>query len=442
MGEYLRQVRSFRRDIRLFLVFNLLMYMAWGVFQLIFNLYCKELHLLEDDMGAFSAAQTIAMAIGAVSLGPVIDRWGIWRSTVGGLLVFLVTGTGLALSSHRAVLLVLSAVAGLGLAFVFTTTMPFVIAWARPHQRQHVAAVTFAVIGIAGTLGSLLGGILPKVLNRTPLIEYRLTLLAGVAVAATSLVPLFMMRAAKGIAVPVDPSAPREAVEASERRQVRRDMAVFVTVAGLMALGVGAVVPFYNVFLASLGADSTQVGYVFALAGLGAATVGLAAPAVARRLGTIWGSSVIRAAGVPLFALLIALPTLPVAVLAYVGRTTTISMAWPIDSTFISEVLPPKARSAVFGYRSAAWNVGWAVASLVGGFVIVGYGYEVTFAALVVFMALAIILFTVYFGRHPRVVSGQLPNALPLKARRSLPIDVGADPEADLAAAGAAEQGA
>ena len=106
MGEYLRQVRSFRRDIRLFLVFNLLMYMAWGVFQLIFNLYCKELHLLEDDMGAFSAAQTIAMAIGAVSLGPVIDRWGIWRSTVGGLLVFLVTGTGLALSSHRAVLLV------------------------------------------------------------------------------------------------------------------------------------------------------------------------------------------------------------------------------------------------------------------------------------------------------------------------------------------------
>ena len=55
---------------------------------------------------------------------------------------------------------------------------------------------------------------------------------------------------------------------------------------------------------------------------------------------------------------------------------------------------------------------------------------------------LAIILFTVYFGRHPRVVSGELPNALPLKARRSLPLDIGADPEADLAAAGAAEQGA
>ena len=37
------------------------------------------------DMGAFSAVQTLAMAAGAATMGPVIDRLGIWRSIVTGV---------------------------------------------------------------------------------------------------------------------------------------------------------------------------------------------------------------------------------------------------------------------------------------------------------------------------------------------------------------------
>jgi hypothetical protein len=70
---YLRRQFNFSRDVRLFLFYNLLANVGWGVFALIFNLYLRELNLREDDMGAFSAAQTLAMAGGAATMGTVLS---------------------------------------------------------------------------------------------------------------------------------------------------------------------------------------------------------------------------------------------------------------------------------------------------------------------------------------------------------------------------------
>ena len=167
---YLRRQFNFSRDVRLFLLYNLLANVGWGVFTLIFNLYLRELNLREDDMGAFSAAQTLAMAGGAATMGTVLDRLGIWRSIVSGVSVFLLASLGLAFAEARPLLLVLSAISGIGLAYLFTTTMPFVIAWTRRDERQFISALSFSVISLSLTAGSLLGGFLPDVLpgSRSP----------------------------------------------------------------------------------------------------------------------------------------------------------------------------------------------------------------------------------------------------------------------------------
>ncbi len=424
MGTYLRQVRSYRRDTKLFFVYNLLAFVGWGVFQLIFNLYLAELGLREDDMGLFSAAQTLVMAGAAATMGPVIGRLGIWKVMTGGLGIMLLTSFGLAWATHPAMLLALSAVSGLGLAYLFTSTMPFIIEWTPRLDRQLVSTLAFAVIGLSGTLGSLLGGFLPRLLGGLdPLWAYRWTLVAGTAVAATAIVPLLRMGSAREGKAEPDPTATREAHDAAGRRQVRSDVLVFVLIGGLMAVGAGMVIPFYNVYLASLGADAGQMGLVFALAGLGAATIGLAAPVIARRWGALAGVAIVRIAGLPLYAVLLFSPTLPVAILAHIVRQTSISMAWPIDSTFISEVLPPRARASVFGLRSAAWNLTWAGASLIGGNLIVRAGYAPAFVAMIVFTAASMALFVAYYARHPRVKSGELTSALPPRRPAPRPIE-------------------
>jgi hypothetical protein len=60
------------------------------------------------------------------------------------------------------------------------------------------------------------------------------------------------------------------------------------------------------------------------------------------------------------------------------------------------------------------------VASLVAGLLIVNVGYQVTFLTLIIFTALAMIVFVGYYSQHPRVRSGELGSALP-RWRRSRP---------------------
>ena len=419
---YLRRQFNFSRDVRLFLFYNLLANVGWGVFTLIFNLYLRELNLREDDMGAFSAAQTLAMAGGAATMGAVLDRLGIWRSIVSGVSVFLVASLGLAFAEARPMILVLSAISGLGLAYLFTTTMPFVIAWTRRDERQFVSALSFSVTSLSLTLGSLLGGFLPDVLPGGDLQTFRWTLVAGTGIAALGLVPMLLMGLARrGGGLP-DPTAVKEATDPSERRRVRRDVTVFVLVGGLMAVGAGMVFPFFNVYLTTQGADATTVGYVYALGGLSAAVVGLSAPFISRRLGSLYGVAAVRLSIVPFYLALILTPGLPLAAITHIVRQTSISMAWPIDSTFIAEVLPPRARTRVYGLRAAAWNLGFSAASLVAGVLIVNIGYAITFLDLIVFTALAMAIFVGYYSRHPRVRSGELSSALPRWQRRQMPV--------------------
>jgi MFS family permease len=419
---FLRGQFNFSRDVRLFLLYNLLANIGWGVFSLIFNLYLRELHLREDDMGNFSAVQTLAMAGGAVTMGAVLDRLGIWRSIVTGFSVFLVSALCLAFAEQPRLILVLSGISGLGLAYLFTTTMPFIIAWSRRDERQSISALSYSVISLSTTLGSLVGGFLPDLLPGDDLHTYRWTLVTGTLLAAVGLVPMFVMGPArKGRGLP-DPTALKEAADPRERRQVRQDVMVFVLVGGLMAVGAGMVIPFYNVYLTTLGASATTVGYVFALGGLSAAVIGLAAPMVSRRLGSLYGVAAVRLSIIPFYLLLMVVPTLLVATLAHVVRQTSTSMAWPIDSTFIAEALPPRARSQVFGLRSAAWNLGYAAASLAAGFLIVQVGYEITFFDLIFFTALAMIVFVGYYSRHPRVRSGEFSGALPRWQRQQFQV--------------------
>src|SRR5215211_6169845 len=183
MNAYYWRVRGFRRDIKLFLLYNLVANVGFGVFQLIFNLYLTQLNLREDFIGAFNAVQTVAMAVGAVSMGRLLNHFGTWRCIVGGVAVFQGASLGLALVEHPTLLLVLAAASGFGLAFLFTATMPFIVEWARRDERPDVAALSFSLISLATTLGALVGGFLPSLVSRPiPAIEsasleaYRVTL--------------------------------------------------------------------------------------------------------------------------------------------------------------------------------------------------------------------------------------------------------------------------
>ena len=425
MKTYLGNIRSFSADIRLFLIYNLLANVGYGVFALVFNLYLLKLDMREDDIGALSAVQTVFMGVGGLSLGFLVNRLGSWRCVAWGFLLFLVASFGIAFAETPAPLYALSALYGLGLAFLFNTTMPFLIEWCGTRGRAHATAVSFSLISLSITIGSLVGGLLPGLLgSMTSSIDdgsvaaYRWTMVAGTAIAALGAIPLWFMADARSGRAAATESIVAEPVNAEQRLQVRKDMGIFIFVGGVMSIGIGMVIPFYNVYLVTLGASTRQVGLIFAISSACAAVIGLAAPALSKYFGALNTVFFLRSISIPFFLLLIPFPSMALGVVAFIVRQSGFSMAWPVDSVFIGELLPPRARASVFGLRSAAWNLCSALAAFIAGKIIVRTGYDWTFVSLAGFTGLSAIVFSLYYRRHPLILMGQIPSALPFRRER------------------------
>lgn len=422
MLDYFRQIKGFRRDIKLFLVYNLFASIGIGVFVLIYNLYLVRLSLREDFIGTYNAVNTLAMAVAALVMGPLIGRFGNWVCLTAGTALFVVSSVVLSLTAKPGVILVMSALAGAGAASVVVPIMPFIVEWARPEARAVAAAVTLSIQSLSGTFGSLVGGWSPRLFAALlgepteSILAYRLTLLAGVALGAVALLPLWLMQEARGRRASETGQALIIQQLPATRRQIRTHILVFVAVGFIMSFGSGAVVPFYNVYLEHLGAAPSQIGMVFALAGGISAIIGLLAPAIEKRLGPLGADLTLRLMPVPAFLLLTVSPSLGIAVLAHMLRTSSIAVAWPINSTFISDLLPPHARANAFSIRSGLWNIGYALAALVAGQVIVSRGYAVPFIAFGLAQIASSALFFGYFRRHRKLPE---PREKPVQPPRS-----------------------
>jgi MFS family permease len=104
-----------------------------------------------------------------------------------------------------------------------------------------------------------------------------------------------------------------------------------------------------------------------------------------------------------------------------------------MESSYISDILPQRVRYSVFGYRSAAWNLGFSLSSFVAGGVIVRYGYGPSFAAYAVAMTAAMGLYYGYFRRISEVrlveppapepiLESDAPESLTLRPGRGEPV--------------------
>lgn len=317
---------------------------------------------------------------------------------------------GQALFTNPVLLLISAGLTGVGQAGLIVPNMPFIIDHTADDERADVSAIVFSVMSLSLTGGSLIGGRLPDLLGllgggfaAEAVTTYRATLVAGIALTIVGLLPLALIGGGqRGLAVVSGRILSGERLP----RRVRNDMAVFVAVGGLFSISAAAIVPFYAVYLQDLGAHPSLIGTVFALSGAVGAVVGIFAPPLARRFGVLSIAAGARLVGVPLFLLLLFMPGLNLAFLAYIVRAVGMTLAWPIDSNLISEVLPARQRATVFSLRSASWNCSWAIASFAVGKLIVATGsYNVVFITSCLFATLALILFTAYFWRHPRIVA-------------------------------------
>lgn len=408
--EYGARVRGFNRNMRLYILATVISFLNIGVFQVLYNLYLNRLGLREDYIGIFNAVTTVAIAVSSLSTGWLVNRFGARKVVLVGFFLFTVTSAAQALFEQAAILLVFAGLQGMATAYFINPTMLLVIEYTTNETRQYASSIVYAAQAFSGTLGNLGGGMLPRLLAALApglvagsINSYRVTLLVGVAVASLAVVPFARMRETglerRGEIAGV--SRPHAPESRKERGTSRTDFTMFVLTGAILAVGTASVVPFYNVFLKNIGASTQAVGYIYAGAALFAAFVSLAGPAVAARLGTLNAVFAFRIAPLVFFVGLIFSPVLWLAIPAHAVRVTSVNASWPLDSTFISELLPARQRAYVFSIRSVFWNAAWSVTSVVMGNVIrATNSYRSAFTVYAVFLLLNVVLFQFYYKRR------------------------------------------
>jgi predicted MFS family arabinose efflux permease len=170
----------------------------------------------------------------------------------------------------------------------------------------------------------------------------------------------------------------------------------------LIAISMGVALPFLNVFFSKqFGAETGQIGIVFAIGSGAMVVASLTGPLFARRFGIVRTIVVGRLLTGPMFLLLAFSVSIPMAAGFYVLRTLFTNVTWPVDNAFTMELVRPDYRATLAGLRSASWNLAWAVASGAGGVMIVQVGFLSIFATAALFGVIGSLLF--YHAFHSRL---------------------------------------
>jgi MFS family permease len=401
--EFREAARAFSRPARLFLIAEFLAWTGHGVFQVLFNLYLVQGHFDAAFVGRAVSSNAIGLALAALPAGFLSDRWGRRRClTLGAALegaAFVVRCSVL----DPNVIYASSFFAGMGQSLLAISAAPFLTENSNPKERTHLFSAYFATALLAGVVGSTVGGWLPWIMVRLPVLirpdlfhSYRVALMVGSLLALSSTIPLSRMR---GL---IERPIPRGA--GPGERKAWRTLGPIGLNSLLIGAGAGLVIPFMNLYFATrFHSTSGQIGFFFSVAQVFTAIASLLGPSIARRFGKLRTAIASELLSLPFLVTLGAERQLPVAVGAFWIRATLMQASTPLLQAFIMESLPRELRARSTSLSNLVWNAGWATSAALAGVIIQNFGYAVPFYVTAVLYGIAAFTFYAFFRNAPEV---------------------------------------
>jgi len=421
VGAYLRVFVGLRANAWRLLIGNLCLNTGLGVFGVLFNLYLIALGHSFDYIGLVAAATTVGQAAAAPLVGQALRRFDertVMMAGAGGMAFAYVLS---ALVTNATLLIVAAGLSGAAFSIAVIPALPYMMSHATARQRTHLFSAYFASNTLGTMVGSLLSGAVPALAGQLLLShahghghgrghglalaqetvgEDRAGLLVGAAIAAIGVYAFWLLRPQTPSADSLDrPARPGE--EGRDARRIRRDVLVMLAATAVIAVTMGATLPFFNVYFSTrLHTPTGTIGVIYAVSGLICAIAAFLTPIVGR-WGRLPGFSATRILTAPAFLVLWLHPTLALAAPAYVARNAIGTISGALENMFAMEVLPARLRGTVASWRSFCYNGAWSVGSLVAGVVVGRYGYDALFVAAAVLTLAGSAFYWGYFARRP-----------------------------------------
>ncbi len=424
MDSYWLIVQTFSPTLRRMLAAQGLVGLGAGMFAVLLNLYLRGAGYHEQTIGRFLAVQSVAAALASMPMGWLADRTSRRTTYLVGL-AFLVTGYALVVFSYASTIVLLACmINGIGNGAMMVTIQPFLQENSRRRQRPFLFSLNFSMGLVMSIFAGLLAGWLPRLFHFLQLVPehneteaLRFTLGVGVGFLVLAVWPA--LRLPRGVLgtprLPVSDgktsdncvsgggmSRPAQQGQSVSEPAPFSLMARFVITSGLIGLGAGLIVPYFNLYFRDwVGASVEQIGMVFASGQLATAIGGFLSPWLSRSLGLMGGVVLTQGLSLPFMAIMAWRHEFWVCGAAYFFRGAFMNMAIPIRQGMLMERIPAAWRARASALDSAAWNLCWAVSMFFSGGWIKNHGYDFCLGITFGCYALACTLFYLFFRDRP-----------------------------------------
>lgn len=403
------QVR-FSRNATLFLTGTFFVSLGFGTFWVLLNLYFKELGFGESSIGRVLSAAAVGTCAVSVPAAVLIDRFPAKRVLMAAAFFSMLGYVGQLLPVHLSWIAVASGLAGAGHTVHNIAAAPFFMANSRPEERLDLFGVHPAVETLAGVVGALGGGALPRLIvhfGGTPVLGYRLTLGLAAACMLLSFLPYLAIRATPGTG---------RRVPLGEYWKAR-DWGILVKLAVpafLVGSGAGLIIPFLNLYFRErFHLESDAIGRLFAVSQVLTMVGFLLGPRMARRFGRIRAAVTTELLSLPFFLIMAFTPWLWAAVLGFWFRGALMNMNQPIASNFAMEIVPPDQHAVTNSFLSFTWNAAWMVSAGAGGYLIERYGFRVPMLVTVgLYVLSSSIYWTLFHDAERRIIAARSAQAV------------------------------
>lgn len=398
-----RQVRSFNRSARLFLIATVLDGIILNIWWLYFNFFILGRGFDRAFLGLVNSVPSVAALLLGLPLGMLLNSLGYKRAMLLGVSIYLVAA-GIEVTVLQPTLIVSAAfISGAANTLWFLSQAPFMMRVSTEENRTLLFSLNFGLITLSGALGNLIAGQLPQFWGNIlhvpadSVSAYQAVLLMALGLSALTLIPLGLIHETQ--APLSDPQSTTPAVrEVSSLHkpmylQVLRCKITWQLSLPNLLIGFGAsiLIPYMNVFFNEKFAISDQLlGTLFSLSAVLTGSGTLVGPRLAEEMGSKIRVVVLTQSFSLIFLLLTGFsPLLPLAGGAFLLRAMLMNMATPLYSAFAMEQVHASEQGVLNSVKELAWQVGWAVGPYLSGVIQERYGFSPLFISTSVLYAIS-----------------------------------------------------
>ena len=405
---------------RQFLAFSLLISIASGIFNLVFNLYMSALGFSNAVIGIFNSLPALALLGVGLPFAALADRIGYRVFLIGSGALAVVASLILALAGVRLLAVLAAGSFALALTILEVLGAPVLAQVTREAERVALFAVNQSLAWIATLLGDLLGGAIPEAAARVghsssaSAGSIRSAFVAMTLLTVASMPFLVRLAGAAGLK-PTRVFPVRDLLRVDTVRFAR-----FLLPGLILGIGAGMYLNFIQLYLLQrFGLTPGPIGAIFAVGAAATALTTLGAPRISRRLGVARTIGLLQVAGSPLVLALAFLTVLPIAVLILYVRQIALNLQAPLGQVFGMEYVEPGQRARLATAQTVVVGIGLGgIGPLVSGFLQVRGGYQLAFSVSAVFYLLAGLTFLLLFGRVRLPSESVSPAGTPGSASR------------------------